>query len=194
MKRAYLDSNIILAYAAGPIKEPEQYSKAKKIFEEIKSNQFIGIISILTLMETLGVMRAQKAREKEQLLGLDRKDQLYYVLKESKEMYDVTTHEILQMPNVKLEAGKVIDMKKLFEMAYEIMLQVRGNVKFRRYCKKCGSDNSFFDYKGLGTDDIIHILLAKEIGCDIFITFDSDFGELINHEKIEPIEIRLLRW
>lgn len=49
---------------------------------------------------------------------------------------------------------------------------------------------SYTAFKGLGSDDMIHALLAKDVGCDVLITFDKEF------DGIEPqnlIKINLVK-
>jgi predicted nucleic acid-binding protein len=195
LKKAYLDANILLAKAAGPQKEPDQFPLAEKIFNQIKNGEFEAVISSLTLMEVIAVLRTQKGREKEKLDGLTRDKQLEYVHKESKSMYDNIIGELLQLPYVKFDLGGRTDMKKLFDMAFDIMLETKGKVRFYQNCKRCDSKNVLYSsYKGLGSDDIIHALFAKDVGCDLFLTFDGDFDELKRNEKIIPLEIRVIRW
>lgn len=195
MKKAYLDANILLALAAGKEKEPEQYRLAETILEEIKSGKIQAVISSLTLMEILAVLRAQKGREKNNLTGLSREKQVEFVIKESNSMNHILISELIRLPNVKFEFGRHVDLNKLMDQALEILKKVNGKVKFYNKCKRCGSENvNYSTYKGLGTDDMIHVLLAKDGGCDQLITFDGDFEEIKGFSEIEPLEIIVLKW
>lgn len=85
-------------------------------------------------------------------------------------------------------------MRTMFDTAFDIMQEKQGLVKIHNDCKKCGSRNVPHSvFKGLGSDDIIHALFAKDIGCDVFMTFDSDFEQLKGDQRIDPLEIRILR-
>lgn len=183
-----------MSFAAGKDKEPEQYDLAKRIFDQVKKGDFYAVISSLTFMEFLAVCRTQKGREKENFDGLTSDKQLEYVLRESKEMYDTTVAEVIQLTNLKLEEGHNVNIKKLMDTAYQMMLEAKGKVRFHSNCKKCGSDRRHSSYKALGTDDFIHALFAREIGCELFYTFDGDFEEIKNHHKVEPMEIRVIKW
>jgi predicted nucleic acid-binding protein len=195
LKKAYLDANILLAKVAGPEKEPNQFPLAERIFNQIKSGEFQAVISSLTLMEVLAVLRTQKGREKHKLDGLTPDKQIEYVRAESKIMYDSIIRELLQLVNVKFDLGGRTDMKKLFDIGFDIMLETKGKVKFYKNCKRCDSKNVLYSsYKSLGSDDVIHALFAKDVGCDLFLTFDSDFEELKGNEKVEPLEIRIIKW
>lgn len=194
MKKAYLDANILLAKVAGPEKDPYQFPLAERIFNQIKNGEIQAVISSLTLMEVLAVLRTQKGREKHKLDGLTPDKQIEYVHNESKSMYDSIIRELLQLVNVKFELSGRTDMKKLFDIGFDIMLETKGKVKFYKNCKRCDSKNVLYtSYKSLGSDDIIHALFAKDVGCDLFLTFDSDFEELKGNEKIEPLEIRVIK-
>ena len=194
MKKAYLDANLLLAKAAGPKKEPRQYPLAEKVFQEIKSGAYHAVISSLTLMEVLAVLRTQKGREMQNLKGLSFEKQIEFVITESKSMYDSILFELLQLDHVSFDLGGKSDMRTTFDTAFDIMQEKQGLVKIHNDCKKCGSRNVPHSvFKGLGSDDIIHALFAKDIGCDVFITFDSDFEQLKGDPRIDPLEIRILR-
>lgn len=128
------------------------------------------------------------------LKGLSFDKQIEFVIAESKSMYDSILFELLQLDHVSFDLGGKADMRKIFDTAFDIMQEKQGLVKIHNDCKKCGSRNMPYSaYKGLGSDDIIHALFAKDIGCDIFITFDSDFEQLKGDLRIDPLEIRILR-
>lgn len=193
MKKAYLDANILLAKAAGPQKEPKQYHLAERVFQEIKRGDYLAIISSLTLMEVLAVLRTQKGRE-DGLASMTPEKQIEFVISESKSMYDSMLFELLQLDHVKFDLGGKADMKKIFDIAFDIMQEKYGIVKIQHNCKKCGTENvTHSAYKGLGSDDIIHALFAKDVGCDTFVTFDNDFEQLKGDPRIDPLEIRILR-
>jgi predicted nucleic acid-binding protein len=190
-----LDANIILALAAGKEKEPDQFRLASEIFEKIKDGEYLGVISSLTLMEIMAVLRTQKGREQNNLKSLTSDKQIEYVLNESKKMYDNLMGEVMRLPNIKFELGKPVDTRKILDISFDIMQQSRGKVRFYDKCKKCGTKGiTYSAFKGLGSDDMLHALIAKETGCDYLITFDSDFEELKNYEEIEPLEIMVLKW
>jgi len=195
LKKAYLDANILLSKAVGPQKEPKQYPLAERVFQEIKRGDYLAIISSLTLMEVLAVLRTQKGREMENISSLTPEQRIEFVISESKSMYDSILFELLQLDHVKFDLGGKSDMKKIFDIAFDIMQEKNGVVKIHNNCRKCSTENvPHSAYKGLGSDDIIHALFAKDVGCDIFVTFDNDFEQLKGDSRIDPLEIRILRW
>lgn len=195
MKKAYLDANILLAISAGEKKEPDQYRLAVSVFDEIKEGKIVGVISSLTLMEVLAVLRTQKGREKHKLDGLSSPKQLEYVLNESKSMYDDLMGQLLRLSNIKFDLGKPTNLNKLMDQAFDVLQKTRGKIRFYNRCSRCGSNNvNYSAFKGLGSDDMIHALLAKDIGCDYLITFDKDFEDLKTLPEFEGLEFRVMKW
>lgn len=195
MRKAYLDANILLAISAGKEKEPDQFRLAERVLGEIRDGKIQGVISSLTLMEVIAVLRTQKGREKEKIDGLSREKQLEYVLNESKNMYEKLMRELLQLSNIKFDLGKHTDINKLMDQAFDILQHTKGKVRFFNRCKRCGTEHvNYSMFKGLGSDDIIHALLAKDIGCDYLITFDKDFEELKERDEFQGLEFRVLKW
>ena len=127
-------------------------------------------------MEVLAVLRTQKGREKHNLVKLSNEKQLEFVLGESKSMYEKLTEELMKLPNLKFEYGRHVDLNNIMKQAFDILQRSNGKVRLYHRCSKCGSnDVEYTAFKGLGSDDTIHVLLAQDAGCDYFITFDQDF-------------------
>lgn len=194
MKKAYLDANVLLAISAGSKKEPNQFRLASIILEEIKAGKITGIVSPLTLMEVIAVLRTQKGRERHNLDRLSNKQQLEFVLNESKSMYDKLMGELIKLPNLKFELGRHVDLNKLMGQALGVLEKTRGKTRFYHRCSRCGSQNvSYTAFKGLGSDDAIHALLARDAGCDCLVTFDKDLDDLKEFEEFEGLEFRVLK-
>ncbi len=194
LPHVYLDANILLAKSAGPKIEPNQFPFAEQIFNQMKNGEMVAIISPITLMEIRNVLRQSKGKETNILAGMDNSERVDYVQHESNEGYNSLLKELIQMDSsVIFKINKKIDMNLLLIDALEITEQIRGKVKSKRECKRCGSTNvSYTQFKALGMDDALHALYAKEIGCDQLLTFDGDFKELANHSKILPLQIEVI--
>ncbi len=101
-------------------------------------------------------------------------------------MYEKLMGELIQLPNLKFELGRHTDLNKLMDRAFDVLQGTEGKVRFYHKCSRCGSKNvNYSAFKGLGSDDVIHALLAKDAGCDCLIIFDKDF---------EDLEFRVLKW
>ena len=77
MQKTYIDTNILIAYVSGPQKDPFQYPKAKRIFDEIKQGKYVGVFSTLTLIEVKGVLRSLLGRERSLLQTIDMTQQIF---------------------------------------------------------------------------------------------------------------------
>jgi predicted nucleic acid-binding protein len=194
MIRAYLDANIILAKSAGPDKEPRQFPQAEEIFNKIKGDEIQAVVSPLTLMEVKNALRINHGKETEILAGMNKPQRLEYVHRTSEADYNAILSELIRMGDkVIFNVNKNIDMNKLLGDAIEILSGVNGKTKTYKNCKKCGTnDVNYIGFKSVGTDDALHVLLAKEMDCDQFLTFDNDFNEIIGHTKIKPLKIQII--
>lgn len=190
MKKAYLDTNILIAYIAGPEKD-RQFPMAKDIFEKIKNSDFLGIISTLTLMEVLQVFRRQLGSDRTTLQTIPRYQQPDHIKNESHSMYQGLLKELLKLPNIKFEKGSYANIATLFETSFEILQEIKGTVKFYNSCGFCGSNSRISVHKAVATMDITHAVIAKNTGCELLLTFDKGFKELIDNAKLVPLEIQV---
>ena len=171
-----------------------QYTLSNKIFDEIKSGQRHAVISSLTLMEILFVLKTYFGKNESELMGRSNDERIKYVNEQSKKMYDKLISKLLQLPNVKFDDGNDMDSKKLFDNALEIMKNVGGKINFRNQCRQCGADNvKNYKFKGAGVDDILHALMAKNMKCDELITFDKDYDELGDFDEFKSLSIKICK-
>lgn len=185
---------MLLAVSAGPKKEPRQFEIATRVLNEIRRGSIVGIVSSLTLMEVLAVLRTQKGRQIHTLNKLSGYKQTEFVLNESKSMYDKLMGELIKLPNMKFDLGRHVDLNNILDRAFDVLQKTKGKVRFYHRCSKCGSTNvRYTAFKGLGSDDAIHALLAKDAGCDSLFTFDKDFEDLEAFEEFKGLEFRILK-
>jgi len=189
LKKIYIDTNIIIAYAVGPTKEKIQYPKAEKIFKQIEDGEFIGVVSTLTLTEIIGVLRTLIGREREKMLTIKEHDQNEHVRHEAKKIYDEIIKILLTMNNIKFEEGKMSNFQTILSDGFELISGSTGFQKFHSTCGICRQAYKSSNYKQILVADILHALLAKDTGCDELLTFDGGFRGIIGHEKIEPLTI-----
>ncbi|MCE2499061.1 MAG: type II toxin-antitoxin system VapC family toxin [Nitrosopumilaceae archaeon] len=184
VRKYYLDSNILLAVSAGPGKEPNQFRMSMGVLDQIRRGETIGVVSSLTLMEVITVLRVKKGREKSSLDSMRPDQQSEFVLRESKSMYDKLVTELMKLPNLKFEYGRRADVYSVMRDALAILHEIRGKVR--------PDGNSRFG--GAGTVDVIHALLAKDMGCDELVTFDTGFEEMGGIDALESLKFRVLKW
>lgn len=191
MKKVYLDANILITYAVGPEKD-DKFDLAKQVFDKIKSGEYEGVISTLTLMEVLGVFRRHIGTDRQRMYSVPRDTQGEYVQTESQSMFQSMLGELVKMGNIKFEDGKSVDLASVLNPSLDIMKEVKGIVKFYNTCGICNSQARVSVHKAVATMDIIHTTIAKETGCESLITFDKGFKELQGNDSLNPLEIEVL--
>lgn len=189
MQKAYVDTNILIAYVSGPEKDPLQHPKAKQIFDEIKQGKYVGVFSTLTLIEVKGVLRTLLGRDRTLLQTIDERKQSDYIKKESTETYNVLLAELLKLPNVKFEKGRQVNFQSILDDADQIMDDTKGTVRFYNNCGVCKSQYKNSAHKQILVAGILHALLAKDTGCDSLITFDKGFNALTGNSQIGSMQI-----
>lgn len=189
VQKAYLDTNIIIAYVSGSQKDPFQYPKARQIFDEIRQGKYIGVISTLMLIEMKGVLRTLLGRERAALESIPAHKQPDYVKDEATEQYKIVLAELLRLPYIKFEKGKQSNLQSVLEEADQIMDDIKGSVRFYDKCGICRSQFKNSVYKQILAADILHALLAKDTGCDMLITFDKGFAALTGNSQIGTMQI-----
>ncbi len=186
-----MDTNILITYVVGPEKD-DKFDLAKQVFGKIRSGEYEGVISTLTLMEVLGVFRRQVGTDRERMYLVPRPTQGEYVQTESQSMFQSMLGELVKMPNTKFEEGKSVNLGSVLNSSLDIMKEVKGVVKFYNTCGFCDSRASVSVHKAVATMDIIHATMAKETGCESLITFDKGFKELQGNDSLNPLEIEVL--
>lgn len=167
-----------------------------QVFDKIKNGSVEGVVSTLVLIEVMAVLKNRLGQNKSKLLTIpDAPGRAEHVIKESSCMYKEILGELLRMKNkIIFQVRKNIDVNQLLTDAQLILESVRGTVKTYDYCKKCNASGiQTTSYKSLASYDALHVLLAREMDCDEFWTFDGDFEEIQNHQKVTPMQIRNIR-
>jgi predicted nucleic acid-binding protein len=128
VQKIYIDTNILISYISGPEKEPNQFPKAKQIFDDIKQGKFIGVISTLTLIEIKGVLRTILGSDRTQLQIIPENKQADHVKTKATEIFQVLISELLQLSNIKFEKG--IDFSLIAEdekIRKSIFIRISGH-------------------------------------------------------------------
>jgi predicted nucleic acid-binding protein len=198
----YIDTSVFLAYLLGKAYDPKQYPIAKDFFTALANsneNQGArkrqGIISILVLIEILAALRGQKTKEFELLKSLSSEtERTDYVISEAKIIFEKIIIEALQIPQIQYMKPLNIDINNLLYSAFSTLSNIRGSIKFLNRCRHCGTKKPYkflAVHKIVGIIDIIHVLLAKELKCNEFVTLDRSFEELKMYMR--PLNIKILR-
>lgn len=173
----YIDTTVFLAYLLGNANDPKQYPLAKDFFIALansKENQGArkrqGILSILFLIEILAALRGQKTKEFELLKSITSEtERTEYVISEAK------------IPQIQYMGSLNIDVNNLLYSTFITLSNIRDSIKFLNLCPHCGTKRTYkflAVHKIVGSIDIIHVLLAKELKCNEFVTLDHSFEEI----------------
>jgi hypothetical protein len=149
-------------------------------------------------MEILDVLRKWKGAEFDVISRMPTDaERVNHVIDGAQQLYAKVVLATLATPDFRLEDKYKIDTAWLLHSAFEILTDVKGVVRLYHDCNKCGASRGGEDFvsahKCVGTADMIHALLARELKCSTFVTFDKGFFELINEKRIKPLRIEVLR-
>ena len=191
---AYLDACILLAYTNGPKANQFQYNTASRIMRDIKQKKYKGVITHIALQEILNILRRQIGSNHGHLFNLPEPDRMKYVNTEARRQYSLLLTELLRgqvftFPNCDEISAGTINRDGLILLDRHF-----GEVKLGyRKCNQCGYSSNKSEYKGLSPSDVAHIMLAHELHCDQFFTFDQGYEILQNEKKLNPTQIIVFR-
>lgn len=179
---AYIESGIWIAQGIG---ENDKFYENSKGFidENVETGSIKGVVSLFSLMEAINVIRNRvTAYENKVLLnGMSNERRKEHL----KNITDIKIGTLLKYLRLKETEKKIlfadfslVDMKKIFDDSFHFSRRYFGNIRFYYKCGRCWQDYQHYQYKGLGSMDILHALLAKEYYCDLFITTDNDYRDL----------------
>ena len=191
--KEYLDTNVLISYQVGREKDPKYFPLAQDIFREIIVGKYIGVVSFVTLMEAVNVFRRIKTEELRVLGITDSNQQTEYVKNESRFLYSELVQKLLETRgNIRLEECKTVSISSFLSTSLDMVQQYYGTVKTYNNCKQCKSNIPHHVHKAVGPLDVLHVFIAKALRCKYLITFDKGFKDIINDQRIKPLEIKVI--
>ena len=184
-----MDANVFLAIIGGSAKEGSQYTRAAQILKDVKYGRMHGVVSPLVLAEIRSVLRKQLSKNKSKLKQFTSEEKIQYINKRSEIKYNEILSMILKLSNIKLDIGGDIDSKELFDATLKIMREIKGKIKNHDQGSESNAKDTTYDFKIAGISDILHVLLAKNMGCEQLITFDHDYEEFTNFDEFKSLKI-----
>jgi predicted nucleic acid-binding protein len=179
--KVYLDAGVLVAYGLGS--GDVHYKGAKVVINGILKGNYIGVVSLLALLETMDVIR-KRIVDKTPKNVLDQKSESQkreYIRQESWKKYQ----ELIDKLTKAAKAGKILivkhdetDVADMLTMCYDMLTNEFGDIKLYHRCLQCGRDYEHYLYKGIGPIDAMHFVLAKKVPCQIFVTTDRSFSGL----------------
>lgn len=169
MKKAYLDTNV-LVYKLLPGSKSALQDRAEQIFYKCRSGTHLGIISSLTLTEFAGVCQKIETYDTAAMKSMNDSKREQHVRMEGLNNYKRVIPHLLSLPHIKLEKAINLKFQDIISDAITVMQETNGTITIP---KSQYGQPSHAKFKRAYTADILHVLLAKHVGCDEFYTFDA---------------------
>lgn len=170
----YLDSCVIIAFFT---KTHPFHAKAKDMLSKIENKKFTGVVSSLSLMEFIKILR-EALVESGQLGSMS---DIESVIKQHLKVLYV-------IDNIRFVEGRPPEFEPIpeIESVYFYLISHNGLKIISQYCGHVELDNNENrKHDGLSPLDALHVALAKFLGCDKLVTTDWDFRECQN--EITPL-------
>ena len=188
--KAYLDAGVLVAYGLGT--DDPHYAKAKSVINDITQGKYRGVVSILSLLETMDVIRKRITNRTPKTV-LDRKpepERKRYVSQESEKRYKELIEDLTGAAKAKkmlLIGFDGVDVGKVLAECNDLLVRNFGEIKPYDMCWQCRNRYEHYEYKGIGPIDAMHFDLAKRISCNLFITTDKGFSSLDGEMAVSVI-------
>lgn len=190
-----MDAGVWVAYG---LKDADRhYPQAKAVIREVVTRKIKGVVSLLSLLETMDVIR-KRIVERTPRSILDSKGDLErrrFISQKSQEKYQFLIDRIteaVRSDQMLIVDFKGIDIGNVFTNCNDFLSSHFGDINLFKRCLTCGRDYEHYAYKGLGPIDTMHILLAREIGCNYFYTTDQSFKHLFGKPEFNSIRIEII--
>lgn len=174
--RLYLDTMIIIAYFH---KGHRLHSKAEQIIVNIQKEKYEGIVSLLTLMEFVKVLREAFVKQNHMNIAENDKD------------INTKIGQLFRINNLCFVEGRAPEFKDSLSEADNVYFNSVSQKAFEimsKYIGKIAKDeNDEMEHKGIHAMDAFHIALAKAIACDKIVTDDYAFWD--TKDEIIPLVI-----
>jgi len=179
--KAYMDAGVLVAYGLGHV--DVHYPNAKRIIDEITEGKYRGVISVLSLLETMDVIRKRLVSQTpkdflDARSDLQRKE---FIRQESEKRYNALIDNLTKAAKAKkiiIVDFDGVNIAEVLTICNDLLSNNFGDIRFFNRCWLCRRRYDHYEYKGIGPVDAMHFDLAKRIHCDLFITTDKGFSGL----------------
>lgn len=176
--RIYFDSSVLINWLTGSGSKTK--GLATNFIDGVRDGKYEGIISLVTLMEVVKVLRVLYVNK-----GINDPD-------EWNKKTDEAIDKINRLPQMKIVGGTITDAGKSYtrsdcdtmsfgkftEESLELLQKYPGSVKQDGSGKK-------LQHNGISPVDALHIIVAKRFECNKIVSFDHDFNE--TSSEITPV-------
>jgi predicted nucleic acid-binding protein len=158
------------------------HGKAVDLFKHVKDGKYMVVVTHHILNEILDFLKNETVIKTDDEV---RAEQL------TRAIYNEFSQTLLSLPNVLIKNPNV-PTHNVFRPSFSLLYRYLRGISRLNNCPIC---HTKFEYRAPDTifrDDALHAMLAWALNCDVFITFDKDFGKLLNEPLLQPMKIEVL--
>lgn len=107
-----------------------------------------------------------------------------------KQKYREFCSELLQLPNIRIKNPNV-STHQVLRPSFSLLYRYLGDVKQHDECPICCNPYDYLECDTIFERDALHVFLAWNLNCDLFVTFDADFEQIRNDTALVPMNIQV---
>jgi predicted nucleic acid-binding protein len=183
MVLAYLDTCVWLSAL---YKRHPKHNIALSIFNEARKGNYTIFVTHHVLSEVFDVLKkkmvtSQKVRSTLSASTLE---------KLVKAKYAEFGKTILALTSVRFR-NPYASTNQVFYPSFVLLNKYFGKIKQENKCPICDNTYKYIECDTIYEGDALHVLLAFSLNCDVFITFDDDFTQLVGESSLAPMAIKV---
>ena len=203
-KRVYYDSNVWISYIMGS--SDHFYSVCEPLIEDVKQGRCIAVVSNLTIMESINVIRKRKT-EKQHIrdnpdpsaVEASAEERVKKCIRLVKRL--AKQKKIIFIESTEYVVEQDIVLGKLQTLTDYVNSEQYCNICKESYqsrdnaCPTCGApveSKKKYKYRGLGHSDLEHAYLGLYGRASVFYTTDKGFKNLSTDPDFAPIAFKQL--
>jgi predicted nucleic acid-binding protein len=169
-------------------RDAPRYDDAVFEFERVRTGDYSLLVSRNVLLEIIKVLIDGAMKQPEIRQG----PSAAKIAKFVKSSFESVANRLLSIPNLRIFDPDV-SIERFLQHAYDLGLEVFGSAHSDKTCPVCKGRYDYFEYDGPQQMDFFHALLARDMGCEMFLTFDRGFQLLKGDQRFKPLRIEVLR-
>ena len=176
---AYFDTCVWLSAL---LSRDVNHDKAIELFRQVRAGQYVVIVSHHILNEIIDFLKKQAAiRTKDEQRAVEL----------TKRKYREFSNTLLRMPNVRIKNPHT-PTHDILRPSFSLLFKYLKGILHLDKCPICQRDFEYVEPDTIFEGDALHVLLAWNLNCDVFITFDKDFKNLEKEPRLSPMKIKVI--
>jgi predicted nucleic acid-binding protein len=184
MSLVYLDTCVWLSALNS---KHSKHALALEILDKAKKVIYTVFVTHHILAEILDVLKDQMVISKN-VRNSPSKQLLEQLVKDKYKSFIKT---LLSLVNVRI-INPNASTNRVFRPSFSLLYRYFGQIVFDNKCPICKGKYNFIDVDTIYEKDALHALMAWNLNCNIFITFDDDFKQLTREKSLLPMSIQVL--